>query len=220
MSANPFNINNHTHDYESVVTDPTCTEQGYTTNTCTICANTNTGNYRDPLGHNYVDGECTRCGDVEEHEHDYETVVTPPTCTEEGYTTYTCSACGHTYEDDFVDPLEHDWLDADCETPETCSRCGETQGEALGHDYEDGACIRCGEEDPSAPQQPSGFCGDEATWTLDLETGLLTIGEAEICTTMLKIPLPGMITEKMCRKSWWKALWTLLVPMPSPGWRI
>ena len=30
------------------------------------------------------------------HEYSYETVVTAPTCTEAGYTTYTC-ACGDTY---------------------------------------------------------------------------------------------------------------------------
>ena len=33
------------------------------------------------------------------HEHDYEAVVTAPTCTEQGYTTYTC-ACGDSYVDD------------------------------------------------------------------------------------------------------------------------
>ena len=29
----------------------------------------------------------------------------------------------------------HTWTDADCDTPKTCSICGETDGEALGHDY-------------------------------------------------------------------------------------
>ena len=38
--------------------------------------------------------------------HDYEAVVTPPTCTEKGYTTYTC-ACGDSYVDSFVDALGH-----------------------------------------------------------------------------------------------------------------
>lgn len=33
------------------------------------------------------------------HEHSYKKTVTPPTCTTEGYTTYTC-ACGDTYTDD------------------------------------------------------------------------------------------------------------------------
>ena len=40
-------------------------------------------------------------------EHDYETVITPPTCTERGYTTYTCKKCGNSYKGDFVDMIEH-----------------------------------------------------------------------------------------------------------------
>ena len=40
-------------------------------------------------------------------------------------------------------PCEHDWNDADCDTPETCSICGATQGEPLGHDYVNGDCTRC-----------------------------------------------------------------------------
>lgn len=40
------------------------------------------------------------------HTHDYETVVTAPTCTEQGYTTYTCG-CGDTYVDGYVDALGH-----------------------------------------------------------------------------------------------------------------
>ena len=37
--------------------------------------------------------------------HNYEAVVTPPTQTEQGYTTYTCSVCGDTYIDDYTDPV-------------------------------------------------------------------------------------------------------------------
>ena len=40
------------------------------------------------------------------HEHSYEKKVTPPTCTTEGYTTYTC-ACGDTYTDDKVAASGH-----------------------------------------------------------------------------------------------------------------
>lgn len=37
----------------------------------------------------------------EKHEHEYEAVVTPGSCTEEGYTTYTCM-CGDSYVSDYV----------------------------------------------------------------------------------------------------------------------
>lgn len=30
--------------------------------------------------------------------------------------------------------LSHDWAEASCTSPETCTKCGEAQGEALGHD--------------------------------------------------------------------------------------
>ncbi len=45
--------------------------------------------------------------------HDYETVVTEPTCTEMGYTTFTCSRCGDTYKGDYTDAAGHkpsDWI--------------------------------------------------------------------------------------------------------------
>ena len=41
--------------------------------------------------------------------HSYEAVVTDPTCTESGYTTYTCTVCGDSYEADPVDALGHSW---------------------------------------------------------------------------------------------------------------
>ena len=72
----------HEHDYVAVMMPPTCTSEGYTTYTCSIC------------GEWYYDDEFTALG------HDYVAVVTPPTCTSEGYTTYTCSRCGEWYYDD------------------------------------------------------------------------------------------------------------------------
>ncbi len=45
-------------------------------------------------------------------EHRYSFVVTDPTCTEQGYTTYTCS-CGDTYVDDYVEEAGHtpgEWI--------------------------------------------------------------------------------------------------------------
>lgn len=39
--------------------------------------------------------------------HAYTQVFTEPTCEKRGYTTFTCSICGHSYTDLFVDPLGH-----------------------------------------------------------------------------------------------------------------
>ena len=57
--------------------------------------------------------------------------------------------------------LGHVWLDPTCTEPETCERCGETSGDALGHQIDkwkttkkatctaegvrEGTCVRCGE---------------------------------------------------------------------------
>ena len=55
------------------------------------------------------------------HTHSYTSAVTAPTCTEQGYTTYTC-ACSDRYVENYVD--------------------------ATGHDYRDGACSQCGKAIP------------------------------------------------------------------------
>ena len=79
-----------------------------------------------------------RC--VEAHEHSYTAVVTPPTCTEKGYTTHTC-ACGHSYVDTYTDALGHAW-DSGKVTKQptvtetgvrtyTCTRCNETKTETI-----------------------------------------------------------------------------------------
>lgn len=36
---------------------------------------------------------------------------------------------------------EHQWSDADCDTPKTCSLCGETEGDALGHAWQAADCV-------------------------------------------------------------------------------
>ena len=134
------------HSYEAFVTDPTCTEGGYTTYICSACGDTYTDSYVDALGHEMgewqtvTEATCTENGEevrycqscdyfetrvVEAPGHNYESVVTDPTCTEGGFTTHTCTACG----DSFVD----------------------SETEALGHEYVDGFCIRCGAEDPNNP---------------------------------------------------------------------
>ena len=59
---------------------------------------------------------------IEAFGHEYDSTVTDPDCENGGYTTYTCTVCGDTYNDNEV--------------------------EALGHDFEKGECTVCGEEDP------------------------------------------------------------------------
>ncbi len=77
------------------------------------------------------------CG--EKHEHAYKEKVTPPSCTEEGYTTYTCE-CGDSYKSDTVGMLGHSFADATCTVAKTCTTCGVTEGAALGHNFTDATC--------------------------------------------------------------------------------
>ena len=74
-------------------------------------------NYVAPHEHNFVEGKC-ECGEtdpnyVPPHEHSYEAAVTAPTCTDAGYTTYTC-ACGDSYNADEVKALGHTFIDSKC----------------------------------------------------------------------------------------------------------
>ena len=53
------------HSYTSVVTNPSCTEKGYTTHTCDKCGDSYTDSYVNATGHSYEDGVCTVCGHAE-----------------------------------------------------------------------------------------------------------------------------------------------------------
>ena len=114
--------------------EPTCTEAGYEKIYCADCGDLLSEKTLDALGHNYVDGFCTRCGEPDPnynsgHTHSYTEKVVPPTCTEAGYTLYTCTICGESYKD--------------------------AETDALGHNYVDGICTRCGAKDPN--YQPPVF---------------------------------------------------------------
>ena len=110
----------------------------------------------------------TSVKEQEIHTHSYAAVITKPTCTEKGYTTYTCT-CGESYKDNYVNALGHSfgaWTQTKASTctakgTETryCSGCDKTETrdvKALGHDYQKGSCTRCGDPDPdykiSAPK--------------------------------------------------------------------
>ncbi len=83
--------------------------------------------------------------------HTFTDVVTPPTCTEKGYTTHTCTDpnCGYSYVDSYVDALGHDYVAVITPptatekgyTTHTCSRCGDsyvdTYTDAIGYQYID-----------------------------------------------------------------------------------
>ena len=124
------------------------------------------------------------------HTHSFDTLVREraATCTKNGYEVYSCAcgreqsttipATGHNYEGsntwNSVDPtcmrggvLEIEIYCTACDTP----MGGNARPiEALGHDFVDGICSRCGEE-----KTLSGTCGDDLTWSFDENSGRLTV---------------------------------------------
>jgi hypothetical protein len=64
-------------------------------------------------------------------DHQYEAVVTEPTCTQEGYTTYTCPDCGEFYVDDVLPATGHNFGEWTPTAPgveeRSCETCGETE---------------------------------------------------------------------------------------------
>ena len=70
---------------------------------CNVTVDARNTKYASYSSSSYASFRC-----VEAHEHSYTAVVTPPTCTEKGYTTHTC-ACGDSYVDTYTDALGHDW---------------------------------------------------------------------------------------------------------------
>ncbi len=106
------------HSYSTVVTAPTCTEQGYTTYTCSVCEDTYDTNYTDANGHSYGDP-----------------VIVASTCTAAGSSKVTCSSCGDEVTT-VLDIASHTPGDeATCTTPQTCTVCQGIITAATGHSY-------------------------------------------------------------------------------------
>lgn len=125
------------HTYTSKVTQPTCTDNGYTSYTCTTCGYSYMGNEIAAKGHipgsaatcvapqscttcgieikpvtdhSYSGGSCTVCGKVDSSACAHKNTVsaiTDPTCDKGGYTTYTCVSCGHSYTGNNTEPKGH-----------------------------------------------------------------------------------------------------------------
>ena len=67
--------------------------------------------------------------------HSYESVITAPTCTEQGYTTHTCIHCGESYTDSYVDATGHSLSDWETVTEATATEPGEEQRHCENCDY-------------------------------------------------------------------------------------
>lgn len=66
----------HTYESWSVTKTASCTESGTEKRTCTLCKNTDTRTISE-LGHNYVNGVCSRCGERDPNAQKPTTPVNP-----------------------------------------------------------------------------------------------------------------------------------------------
>ena len=134
-------------------------EYSYAAVQAATCTTTGIGRYtwdNTTYGTFYFDVEIPVMG------HSISAVVTAPTCTEQGYTTYT-DCCGNSYVDRYTD--------------------------ALGHDFVDSICARCGMHSFNLDSAVSGE-EDGLSWTID-EEGVLTIsGEVEMQNYTSEAPAP------------------------------
>ena len=149
----------HSYGSYTVTLAATCTTEGSKEKTCSVCGKVYTKAIA-ATGHSYSSTSCTEastctvCGESsgEPAGHSYSSVVTAPTCTASGYTTYTCSSCGDSYTSDTVAAIGHSCTSVvtapeclkDGYTTHTCSDCGYSYRDsyvtASGHSWIAATC--------------------------------------------------------------------------------
>lgn len=118
------------------------------------------------------------------NEHDYVAVVTPPNCTEKGYTTYTCRNCSHRYKGNEVDATGHTWGKWKVIKEATTTETGKKERVCERCDYKEIAVISMisNKEQPTTSTKP-----DTAVKTGD-STNIL------LWSMVTVISLAGMLT--------------------------
>ena len=172
-----------------------CELNGFEYYACERCGGKEYTIILESTGHDYENGTCSVCGEKgpdyvkpskpgwcniwdwifdiwwgqgQKCDHAYTAVITAPTCSDKGYTTYTCSKCGDCYKDSYTNALGHAWDDgtvtkeASCTEngvrTYTCGACEKQKKEtikAIGHDYVNGICGGCGAEKNTKPSEPN-----------------------------------------------------------------
>ena len=168
----------HEHSYTAVVTEPTCTEQGYTTYTCE-CGDSYIADYTDALGH--TEGEAVKENEKAAdcvNDGSYDSVVYCTVCGEElSRETVTIPATGHTEE--IIPAVEATCTETGLTEGVKCAVCGEILVEqevvpALGHDWKGTGCTRCDatRENPFVDVPEDAFYIDPVLWAV--EKGITT----------------------------------------------
>jgi hypothetical protein len=105
--------------------------------------------------------------------HTYESTVTPPTCTTQGFTTHTCH-CGDSYVDSYV--------------------------AAIGHTYKGTACTACGATHPNAGKYSDkviSILGD----SISTFAGYIPVADGFNLEHVARYPQSNLLTD--VNETWW-----------------
>ena len=195
------------HKKEAVVTEPTCTAEGYTTYYCS-CGVNYIGAITPALGHDLVDHEgqaptctqigwddyvtCSRCdystyNELPKTAHQYGSwwEVTPATCTQAGLEQRFCACSARDTRD--IQPLGHAY-----NSNKVCSRCGDV-------DYSQGLEYTLINDGKEAAVSGIGSCKDSHVIVSPTYNGVpvttVALEAFRGVKTVTKITLPNTITK-------------------------
>lgn len=128
VNDNP-NCSHSSYSSWTITREATCITAGSQKRTCNSCGHEET-QIIDALGHNFVNGTCTRCGATQTCSHSsYSSwsITTEATCITAGIKKRTCNTCG--YEDtQTIAATGHSWSS----TTGKCTKCGESCSHSYG----------------------------------------------------------------------------------------
>lgn len=182
------------HQYESVVTPPTCIEDGYTTHTCKVCKDSYTDSITPAGDHAFGEWavikeatcvekgsrqrSCIACNvqeteEIEPSGHDYREEVTAPSCTQKGFTTHICTVCADTFVDTYTEITEHTYGEWTEVKPATWREEGEARRQ----------CVDCADEQTKVlPKLPVNW----GLVTVTIVGGAAMIAGAVVAIVFLK----------------------------------
>lgn len=183
------------HTYEETVTEPDCTNKGYTTYKCSVCSHSYTGNETPEKGHTEGTWE----------------VTTEPGCITSGERSNYCSVCDVIWKTEEIEATGHDSGEWKITTPAECEEWGtqslictvcdavlSTKGIApKGHgETETKVTLEPGCETAGRRSVICKDCGKELSFTVIPESGHTPDGPAScekdsVCTGCGEILAPG-----------------------------